>query len=181
MATLVITLALVLMSTAQVMAATCNSSFCHTNNGGNNGSQCELNGQTYTCGVCSSFGGNGLTAVLFNGDIGSDDAKSKCEVMHTSVLTCTRDFECPPRSFIRSPLQVCANQPCQASDCCRQYSSDGTTNDSVDNGGSGDSGSGDSGSGDATVVKTCQNTKFDCGDRDLQLFVVGSAIPVILL
>lgn len=71
-----------LFTFAAYAAPNCTSGFC---NGGSGGAQCQLNGQTHTCGTCMSGG----TSVLYVGALSASAANDACACQHEPTADCS--------------------------------------------------------------------------------------------
>ena len=70
----------------------CSSNFCTASSSAANGSQCGLNGKTYTCGKCSSHSG-AASASLYEGSLSGAQSKTKCEEQYGQTPTTTKKKE----------------------------------------------------------------------------------------
>ena len=71
-----------LFTFAAYAAPSCTSGFC---NGGSGGAQCQLNGQTHTCGTCMGGG----TSVLYVGSLSASAANDACACQHEPTAACS--------------------------------------------------------------------------------------------
>ncbi len=70
----------------------CSSNFCTASSSAANGSQCGLNGKTYTCGKYSSHSG-AASASLYEGSLSGAQSKTKCEEQYGQTPTTTKKKE----------------------------------------------------------------------------------------